>query len=219
MGQGSKQPGFKQLMEGFRLVHKSAYLLSISLFLILASSVSSFMYFQRSLVVAAASDAASSRVAMFASMSGASALGIAALQLLATVRDGPGARGRRSAALFRVNETHAMTRFCHDRSPLLQALPCCLDMCCVPTCHTTSSPAAQAKLGISEIHIEGKLQPLSPRDAHMLRAVAGSARAAATQLWAEHRCSHPGAPHYSALQLSQDGRTTLLHSLGWWLQA
>ena len=103
MGQGGKQPGLKQLMEGFSLVCKSPYLLSISLFLMLSSSVSSFMYFQRSLVVAAASNAASSRVAIFASMSGASALGIAALQLLATVRETYDRRGHISATSLSIN--------------------------------------------------------------------------------------------------------------------
>ena len=72
-------------MEGFGLIYKSSYLRSISLFLMLSSSVSSFMYFERSLVVAAASTAASSRIALFASMSGISALGIAVLQLTVTV--------------------------------------------------------------------------------------------------------------------------------------
>ena len=58
---GLEQASLKQLLHGFRLIWASPYLRLISLFFMLSSCVSSFMYFERSLVVAAASSAASSR--------------------------------------------------------------------------------------------------------------------------------------------------------------
>ncbi|GAB4816937.1 hypothetical protein N2152v2_003983 [Parachlorella kessleri] len=71
-------------VEGFNLIMRSAYLRHLCLFLVLNYIVSSFFYFEKSLVVATAVQDAASRTAWFAAINSASAFCILGLQLLAT---------------------------------------------------------------------------------------------------------------------------------------
>lgn len=72
-------------LEGFRLILRSPYLLHLCAYLVCNASVSAFVYFERTMVVAAASEEAAGRLAMFANINSTSALAILGLQLTATV--------------------------------------------------------------------------------------------------------------------------------------
>lgn len=77
--------GLSQLFEGFRLIAKSSYLCHVCLHFVLHYLVSTFFYFEKTLVVASSGGSASQRVATFATMNSMSAGAVALIQLTATV--------------------------------------------------------------------------------------------------------------------------------------
>ena len=95
---GSRPP----LLRGFRLIAASPYLQHMCASLALGYVISSFFYFERALVVAAAFDNAAARTQTFAIINSVSAAAIVLLQLLATVRNGVTERlGRTICMLLR----------------------------------------------------------------------------------------------------------------------
>lgn len=94
MSQGSKSSwsiqsvhqGLAQLLRGFTLIAKSGYLCHVCLHFVLHYIVSTFFYFEKTMVVATAGGSASQMVATFALMNSLSAGAVAILQLTATVR-------------------------------------------------------------------------------------------------------------------------------------
>ena len=78
--------GLTQLLEGFRLIVKSGYLCHVCLHFVLHYIVSTFFYFEKTLVVAGNGGSASQRVATFATLNSMSAGAVALIQLTATVR-------------------------------------------------------------------------------------------------------------------------------------
>lgn len=77
--------GLSQLFEGFRLIAKSSYLCHVCLHFVLHYLVSTFFYFEKTLVVASGGGSASQRVATFATINSMSAGAVALIQLTATV--------------------------------------------------------------------------------------------------------------------------------------
>ena len=82
----SVQQGLAQLLRGFTLIAKSGYLCHVCLHFVLHYIVSTFFYFEKTMVVATAGGSASQMVATFALMNSLSAGAVAILQLTATVR-------------------------------------------------------------------------------------------------------------------------------------
>jgi len=78
--------GLAQLLEGFRLIARSGYLCHVCLHFVLHYIVSTFFYFEKTLVVAGGGGTASQRVATFATLNSMSAGAVALIQLTATVR-------------------------------------------------------------------------------------------------------------------------------------
>jgi hypothetical protein len=78
--------GLAQLLEGFRLIARSGYLCHMCLHFVLQYIVSTFFYFEKTLVVAGGGGTASQRVATFATLNSMSAGAVALIQLTATVR-------------------------------------------------------------------------------------------------------------------------------------
>ncbi len=78
--------GMAQLLEGFRLIARSGYLCHVCLHFVLHYIVSTFFYFEKTLVVAGGGGTASQRVATFATLNSLSAGAVALIQLTATVR-------------------------------------------------------------------------------------------------------------------------------------
>lgn len=76
--------GLAQLLEGFRLIARSGYLCHVCLHFVLHYIVSTFFYFEKTLVVAGGGGTASQRVATFASLNSMSAGAVALIQLTAT---------------------------------------------------------------------------------------------------------------------------------------
>ena len=79
------QQGLSQLFEGFWLIAKSGYLCHVCLHFVLHYLVSTFFYFEKTLVVASGGGSASQRVATFATINSMSAGAVALIQLTATV--------------------------------------------------------------------------------------------------------------------------------------
>ena len=77
--------GLSQLFEGFRLIATSSYLCHVCLHFVLHYLVSTFFYFEKTLVVASGGGSASQRVATFATINSMSAGAVALIQLTATV--------------------------------------------------------------------------------------------------------------------------------------
>ena len=77
--------GLGQLFQGFRLIAKSSYLFHVCLHFVLHYLVSTFFYFEKTLVVASGSGSASQRVATFATINSMSAGAVAIIQFTATV--------------------------------------------------------------------------------------------------------------------------------------
>ena len=77
--------GLRQLLEGFRLISRSGYLCHVCLHFVLHYIVSTFFYFEKTLVVASGGGTASQRVATFATINSMSAGAVALIQLTATV--------------------------------------------------------------------------------------------------------------------------------------
>ena len=77
--------GLSQSVEGVRLIAKSGYLCHVCLHFILHYIVSTFFYFEKTLVVASGGGNASQRVATFATLNSMSAGAVALIQLTATV--------------------------------------------------------------------------------------------------------------------------------------
>lgn len=78
--------GGGQLFEGFWLIAKSGYLCHVCLHFVLHYLVSTFFYFEKTLVVASGGGSASQRVATFATINSMSAGAVALIQLTATVQ-------------------------------------------------------------------------------------------------------------------------------------
>ena len=78
--------GLSQSVEGVRLIAKSGYLCHVCLHFVLHYIVSTFFYFEKTLVVASSGGSASQRVATFATLNSMSAGAVALIQLTATVR-------------------------------------------------------------------------------------------------------------------------------------
>ncbi|KAL3148605.1 hypothetical protein ABBQ38_014033 [Trebouxia sp. C0009 RCD-2024] len=78
--------GGGQLVEGFWLIAKSGYLCHVCLHFVLHYLVSTFFYFEKTLVVASGGGSASQRVATFATINSMSAGAVALIQLTATGR-------------------------------------------------------------------------------------------------------------------------------------
>lgn len=81
----SIQQSLAQLLRGFTLIARSGYLCHVCLHFVLHYVVSTFFYFEKTLVVATAGGSASQMVATFALMNSLSAGAVAVLQLTATV--------------------------------------------------------------------------------------------------------------------------------------
>ena len=81
---GARQ-GLSQLFEGFWLIAKSGYLCHVCLHFVMHYLVSTFFYFEKTLVVANSCGSASQRVATFATINSMSAAAVAFIQLTATV--------------------------------------------------------------------------------------------------------------------------------------
>ena len=77
--------GLSQLFEGFRLIAKSGYLCHVCLHFVMHYLISTFFYFEKTLVVASSGGSASQRVATFATINSMSAGAVALIQLTATV--------------------------------------------------------------------------------------------------------------------------------------
>ena len=77
--------GLSQLFEGFQLIAKSSYLCHVCLHFVLHYLMSTFFYFEKTLVVASSGGSASQRVATFATINSMSAGAVALIQLTATV--------------------------------------------------------------------------------------------------------------------------------------
>lgn len=78
--------GMSQLLEGFKLIARSGYLCHVCLHFVLHYIVSTFFYFEKTLVVASSGGSASQRVATFATINSMSAGAVALIQLTATVQ-------------------------------------------------------------------------------------------------------------------------------------
>lgn len=76
--------GLSQLFEGFRLIAKSGYLCHVCLHFVMHYLISTFFYFEKTLVVASSGGSASQRVATFATINSMSAGAVALIQLTAT---------------------------------------------------------------------------------------------------------------------------------------
>ena len=85
MSSSAARHGLNQLFEGFRLISKSGYLCYVCLHFVLHYLVSTFFYFEKTLVVASSGGSASQRVATFATINSMSAGPVALIQLTATV--------------------------------------------------------------------------------------------------------------------------------------
>eukprot|EP00884_Botryococcus_braunii_P013643 jgi/Botrbrau1/2227/Bobra.101_2s0055.1 len=77
---------FARLYEGLTLIASSGYLIHICIYMVLSTTIASFLYFEKSMVVAASSASAASRMALFATINSLSAVVIATLQIAATGR-------------------------------------------------------------------------------------------------------------------------------------
>lgn len=80
--------GLWQAIEGVRLIARSGYLCHVCMHFVLHYVVSTFFYFEKTLVVARSGGSASQRVATFANINSMSAGAVALIQLTATVTDG-----------------------------------------------------------------------------------------------------------------------------------
>ena len=83
---GAVRRGVGQLLGGFRLIARSGYLCHVCLHFVLHYIVSTFFYFEKTLVVASGGGSASQRVATFATINSMSAGAVALIQLTATVQ-------------------------------------------------------------------------------------------------------------------------------------
>lgn len=94
--------GGGQLVEGFWLIAKSGYLCHVCLHFVLHYLVSTFFYFEKTLVVASGGGSASQRVATFATINSMSAGAVALIQLTATVHHAALPRTVMFYALYKV---------------------------------------------------------------------------------------------------------------------
>ncbi|CAL5227576.1 g10572 [Coccomyxa viridis] len=76
--------GVARLLDGFSTIRGSRYLTWLTVYIMLNTTISSLVYFEKSMVVASAASDSASRMAIFATINSASALVIAGLQLFAT---------------------------------------------------------------------------------------------------------------------------------------
>lgn len=81
---GGVRSGWLRFSDAFRLIAASPYLLHVCAFLVLNYIVSSFFYFEKSLVVASGVAGSAARAELFATINGISALMIALVQVSMT---------------------------------------------------------------------------------------------------------------------------------------